>query len=76
MINELSIVDIDKEIHTVETNMVKLVVEIKCFGKSFDEFDKETWSSDWLQPKRKSVQKLSVHLKVFQFHIVDVHVIE
>ncbi|GKD65672.1 hypothetical protein Tco_1307780 [Tanacetum coccineum] len=29
-------------------DMVKLVVEIECFGKSFDEFDKETGSSDGL----------------------------
>ncbi|GKC06080.1 hypothetical protein Tco_0997690 [Tanacetum coccineum] len=39
-IDELSIVETDKVIHTVETDMVKLVVEIECFGKSFDEFDK------------------------------------
>ncbi|GJT49944.1 hypothetical protein Tco_0976101 [Tanacetum coccineum] len=52
MIDELSIVETDKVIHTVETNMVKLVVEIECFGKSFDEFDKETGSSDGLQPKQ------------------------
>ncbi|GJU63084.1 hypothetical protein Tco_1244919 [Tanacetum coccineum] len=37
--------------HTEDTDMVKLVVEIECFGKSFDEFDKETGSSDGLQPK-------------------------
>ncbi|GKA82346.1 hypothetical protein Tco_0789094 [Tanacetum coccineum] len=73
MIDELSIVETDKVNHTVETDMVKLVVEIECFGMSFDEFDKETESSDEL---RKSIQKLCVHLKIFQFHVVDVHVIE
>ncbi|GJZ32970.1 hypothetical protein Tco_0578406 [Tanacetum coccineum] len=126
MIDDLSIAEPDKVIHTMETDMVKLVVKIDCFGKSFDEFDKETMSSDGLLPKtsrsecrsciktnrhlheihyvpskhelstilvmqilnqfdichkfaplrRKSVQKLDVHLKLFQFHIVDVHVIE
>nr|GEV13078.1 hypothetical protein [Tanacetum cinerariifolium] len=34
------------------TNMMKLVVEIECFGMSVDEFDKETGSSDGLQPKQ------------------------
>ncbi|GKF14023.1 hypothetical protein Tco_0055485 [Tanacetum coccineum] len=42
MIDELSIVETDKVIHTVETDMVKLVVEIEYFGKSFDEFNKGT----------------------------------
>ncbi|GKB26281.1 hypothetical protein Tco_0865682 [Tanacetum coccineum] len=32
--------------------MVKLVVEIESFGMSFDEFDKETGSSNGLQPKQ------------------------
>ncbi|GJV06465.1 hypothetical protein Tco_1344121 [Tanacetum coccineum] len=36
----------------VETDMVKLVVEIECFGMSFDDFDKETRLSDGLQPKQ------------------------
>ncbi|GKD27371.1 hypothetical protein Tco_1233585 [Tanacetum coccineum] len=52
MIDELSIVETDKVNHTVETDMMKLVVEIKCFGVNFDEFDKETVSSDELQPKQ------------------------
>ncbi|GJS20803.1 hypothetical protein Tco_0449435 [Tanacetum coccineum] len=52
MIDELSIFETDKVIHTVETDMVKLVVEIECFGMSFDKFDKETRSSDGLQPKQ------------------------
>ncbi|GJR64850.1 hypothetical protein Tco_0010915 [Tanacetum coccineum] len=49
---ELSIVETDKVNHTVETNMMKFVVEIKCFGVNFDKFDKETGSSDELQPKQ------------------------
>ncbi|GJR25055.1 putative reverse transcriptase domain-containing protein [Tanacetum coccineum] len=52
MIDELSIVETDKVNHTVETDMMKLVVEIECFGVNFDEFDKETGSSDELQPKQ------------------------
>ncbi|GJX77130.1 hypothetical protein Tco_0323941 [Tanacetum coccineum] len=49
MIDCLSIVETDKVIHT---DIVKLVVEIKSFGMSSDEFDKETGSSDGLQPKQ------------------------
>nr|GEZ36268.1 hypothetical protein [Tanacetum cinerariifolium] len=45
MIDYLSIVETDKVIHTVETDMVKLMVEIESFGMNFDEFDKETGSS-------------------------------
>ncbi|GKD63845.1 hypothetical protein Tco_1305953 [Tanacetum coccineum] len=52
MIDCLSIVETDKVNHTVEIDMVKLVVEIKSFDMSFDEFDKETGSSDGLQPKQ------------------------
>ncbi|GKA84126.1 hypothetical protein Tco_0805721 [Tanacetum coccineum] len=125
MVDWLSIVETEKVIHTMETNIVKLVVEIESFGMSSDKFDKETGSSDGLQPKqadlscvhalnelhlheirvsqlsmklinisyvqvpnqfdichkfaplrRKGIQKLDVHLKLFQFHIVDVHFIE
>ncbi|GKE75749.1 hypothetical protein Tco_1537790 [Tanacetum coccineum] len=49
MIDELSIVETDKVNHTVETDMMKLVVEIECFGVNFDEF---IGSSDELQPKQ------------------------
>ncbi|GKF20346.1 hypothetical protein Tco_0068984 [Tanacetum coccineum] len=44
--------EIDKVIHTAETDIVKLVVEIKSFGMSSDEFDKETGLSDGLQSKQ------------------------
>ncbi|GJV29436.1 hypothetical protein Tco_0019972 [Tanacetum coccineum] len=47
-----SIVETDKVNHTVETDMVKLVVEIESFGMSADELDKETELSDGLQPKQ------------------------
>ncbi|GJT45728.1 hypothetical protein Tco_0954443 [Tanacetum coccineum] len=52
MIDCLIIVKTDKVIHTVETDIVKLVVEIKGFGMSSNEFDKETGSSDRLPPKQ------------------------
>ncbi|GJW02947.1 hypothetical protein Tco_1561803 [Tanacetum coccineum] len=52
MIDWLSIVETNKMIHTVETVIVKLVVEIESFGMSVDEFDKEIVSSDELQPKQ------------------------
>ncbi|GKF81573.1 hypothetical protein Tco_0240175, partial [Tanacetum coccineum] len=52
MIDRLSIVETEKVIHTVETDIVKLVVKIESFGMSYDEFDKGTESSDGLQPKQ------------------------
>ncbi|GKA34093.1 retrovirus-related pol polyprotein from transposon TNT 1-94 [Tanacetum coccineum] len=48
-------------IRAMETDIVKLMVEIESFGC----------------PKRKVFKKLiDVYLKLFQFHIVDVHVID
>nr|GEW65335.1 uncharacterized mitochondrial protein AtMg00810-like [Tanacetum cinerariifolium] len=123
MIEYVRIVEIDMVSHATKTNMMKLVVEIKCVGMSADAINKETRSSDGLQPeqadlncvyalnephlheihvvpskheadqhvqlpyqfdvdhkfapfRRKSVQKLCVYLKLFQFHVVYVHVIE
>ncbi|GJR41205.1 hypothetical protein Tco_1216889 [Tanacetum coccineum] len=52
MIDCLSIVKTEKVIHTVETDIVKLVVKIESFGMSSDEFDKDIGSSDGLQPKQ------------------------
>nr|GEX10568.1 hypothetical protein [Tanacetum cinerariifolium] len=52
MIVYVSIVETDKVIHTAKTDMVKLVIEIESFGMSADELDKETGSSDGLQPKK------------------------
>nr|GFD47128.1 hypothetical protein [Tanacetum cinerariifolium] len=82
----------DMVIHIEKTEMMILVVEIEYVGKIVDVFDKATWSFDGLQPdqipyqfdtghnfapfRRKSVQELCVHLKLFQFHVVDVHIIE
>nr|GEZ89377.1 hypothetical protein [Tanacetum cinerariifolium]GFA04604.1 hypothetical protein [Tanacetum cinerariifolium] len=48
----LSNVETDKVIHTVETDIMRLMDETKSFGKSSDEFDKETGSSDGLLPKQ------------------------
>ncbi|GKC15847.1 hypothetical protein Tco_1012629 [Tanacetum coccineum] len=67
MIDWLSIVETEKVIHTVETDIVKLVVEVKSFGMSSDEFDKETRSSDGLQSKQAdlscvhALNKLHLH---------------
>ncbi|GJT99206.1 hypothetical protein Tco_1094724 [Tanacetum coccineum] len=67
MIDCSSIVETDKVIHTVETDIVKLVVEIKSFDMSSDEFDKGTGSSDGLQPKKvdlscvHALNKLHLH---------------
>nr|GEU93357.1 hypothetical protein [Tanacetum cinerariifolium] len=46
MMDWSSIVETDKVIHTVETDVVKLVVKIKSFGMSFDKFNEQTGSSD------------------------------
>ncbi|GKB95088.1 hypothetical protein Tco_0981225 [Tanacetum coccineum] len=72
MIDELSIVKTDKVIHTVETDTVKLVVEIKCFGMSFDEFDKKTEASDGLQPIQ--VDMSCVHA-LNEPHLNEIHVV-
>ncbi|GKC23466.1 hypothetical protein Tco_1025616 [Tanacetum coccineum] len=72
MIDELSIVETDKVNHTVETDMVKLVIEIECFGMSFDEFDKETGSSDGMQPKQADLS--CVHA-LNEPHLHEIHVV-
>ncbi|GKC86849.1 hypothetical protein Tco_1147498 [Tanacetum coccineum] len=72
MIDELSIVKTDKVIHTVETDMVKLMVEIECFGMSFDEFDKETGSFDGLQSKQADLS--CVHA-LNESHMHEIHVV-
>ncbi|GJT54039.1 hypothetical protein Tco_0989093 [Tanacetum coccineum] len=72
MIDELSIVETDEVIHTMETDMVKLMVEIECFGMSFDEFDKEIGSSDRLQPKQADLS--CVHA-LNEPHMHEIHVV-
>nr|GEV92989.1 hypothetical protein [Tanacetum cinerariifolium] len=51
-IQYVSIVETDMVIHTAKTDMMKLVVEIEWFGMSANECDKDTGSSDGLQPKQ------------------------
>ncbi|GJS90466.1 hypothetical protein Tco_0773102 [Tanacetum coccineum] len=72
MINYLSIVETDKVNHAVETDMVKLVVEIESFGMSADELDKETGSSDGLQPKQADLS--CVHA-LNEPHLHEIHVV-
>ncbi|GJV72833.1 hypothetical protein Tco_1492828, partial [Tanacetum coccineum] len=77
MIDCLSIVEANKVIHIVETDefwrdIVKLVVEIKSFGMSFDEFDKETRSSDGLQLKKADLS--CVHA-LNELHLHEIHVV-
>ncbi|GJY82094.1 hypothetical protein Tco_0494845 [Tanacetum coccineum] len=62
---------VDKVNHTVETDMVKLMVEIECFSMSFDESDKETGSSDGLQ--RKQADLSCVHA-LNELHLHEIHV--
>ncbi|GJW45670.1 hypothetical protein Tco_0077316 [Tanacetum coccineum] len=72
MINYLSIVKTDKVNHAVETDMVKLVIEIESFGMRADELDKETGSSDGLQPKQ--VDLSCVHA-LNEPHLHEIHVV-
>ncbi|GKD31345.1 hypothetical protein Tco_1242123 [Tanacetum coccineum] len=72
MIDELSIVKTDKVNHTVETDMMKLVVEIECFGVNFNEFDKEIRSSDELQPKQVGLNYVYALNKP---HLHEIHVV-
>ncbi|GJW79695.1 hypothetical protein Tco_0143670 [Tanacetum coccineum] len=72
MIDFLSIVETGKVIHTMETDIVKLVVEIKSFGMTDDEFDKETGSFDGLQPKQADLS--CVHA-LNELHLHEIHVV-
>ncbi|GKB29004.1 hypothetical protein Tco_0868405, partial [Tanacetum coccineum] len=68
----ISIVETDKVIHTMETDIVKLVVEIESFGMSSDEFDKEIGSSEGLQPKQAD---LSCVYALNELHLHEIRVI-
>ncbi|GJQ99746.1 hypothetical protein Tco_0522731 [Tanacetum coccineum] len=72
MIDYLSIVESDKVNHDVETDMVKLVVDIKSFGMCADELDKETGSSNGLQPKQADLS--CVHA-LMEPHLHVIHVV-
>nr|GEV95559.1 hypothetical protein [Tanacetum cinerariifolium] len=68
--------DDDTVLHMEKTGMWMLVVEIDIGGMTADVIDKLTCSSDVVQPRRESIQKLHVYLKFFQFHIIDIHVVQ
>ncbi|GJR05791.1 hypothetical protein Tco_0528775 [Tanacetum coccineum] len=72
MIDYLSIVETDKVNHDVEIDMVKLVVEIKSFGMSVDELDKESGSSDGLQPKQVDLSCIHALNKP---HLHEIHIV-
>ncbi|GKB58440.1 hypothetical protein Tco_0914626 [Tanacetum coccineum] len=79
MIDCLSIVETNKVNHAVETDIVKLVVEIESFSMSADELDKETGLSDGLQPKQADMSCVYAlnELHLNEIHVVpNVHVIE
>ncbi|GJV39042.1 hypothetical protein Tco_1417482 [Tanacetum coccineum] len=52
--------------------MVKLVVDVESFGKSFDELDKETESFDEMQPKQEDLS--CVHA-LNELHFPVIHVV-
>nr|GFC71546.1 hypothetical protein [Tanacetum cinerariifolium] len=62
----------DMMIHTVKTKMMKLVVEIKCVGMNVDAFDKETGSSNALQPEEADLNY--VHA-LNEPHLHEIHVV-
>ncbi|GJX75453.1 hypothetical protein Tco_0314048 [Tanacetum coccineum] len=72
MIDCLCIIETDKVIHTMETDIVKLVVEIESFGMNFDEVDKETRSSDGLQLKQADLS--CVHA-LNELHLHEIRVV-
>ncbi|GJU03153.1 hypothetical protein Tco_1113491 [Tanacetum coccineum] len=53
MIDELSIVETDKVIHTVETDKVKQIVDVESSGKSANEIDKDIVSFGEMQLKQE-----------------------
>nr|GEV87490.1 hypothetical protein [Tanacetum cinerariifolium] len=72
MIDWLGIVETDKVNPIVETDIVKLMVEIMSFGMSFNDFNKETGSSDGLQPKQADLSCVHALSKLYlhEFHVV------
>nr|GEU76391.1 hypothetical protein [Tanacetum cinerariifolium] len=72
MIDWLGIVVTSKVNHIMETDIVKLVVEIESFGMSYDDFDKETGSFDGLQPKQ--VNLCCVHA-LNKLHLHELYVV-
>ncbi|GJR89229.1 hypothetical protein Tco_0213240 [Tanacetum coccineum] len=72
MINCLSIAETDKVIYTMETDIVKLVVEIESFGMISDEFDKENGSSNGFPPKQADLN--CIHA-LNELHLHEIRVV-
>ncbi|GJV98505.1 hypothetical protein Tco_1553757 [Tanacetum coccineum] len=72
MIDELSIVETNKVNHTMEMDMLKLVVEVECFGKCIDEFDKVTVLFGEMQLKQEDRSYVHASNKL---HLHVVHVV-
>nr|GFA24952.1 hypothetical protein [Tanacetum cinerariifolium] len=72
MIDFLSVGENDRVNHTVEIDIVKLVVEMESYDMSFDEFDQETRSSDGLQPMQVG---LSCIHALNEPHLHEIHVV-
>nr|GEV72578.1 hypothetical protein [Tanacetum cinerariifolium] len=78
----------DTVFHTEKTGMLMLVVEIDVGGMTGDVVGKLTCSSDDVKPRqvdlsqklaplrRKSAQELRVYLKLFQLHILNIHIVQ
>nr|GFC63781.1 hypothetical protein [Tanacetum cinerariifolium] len=62
----------DMVIHTVKTEMMKLVVEIECVGINVDAFDKGTGSSDGLQSEQADLNCVHALNKP---HLHKIHVV-
>nr|GEW89586.1 hypothetical protein [Tanacetum cinerariifolium] len=56
----------------METNIVKLVVEVESSGLISNDFDMETGSSDGLQPKQANLS--CVHA-LSELHLHEIHVV-
>nr|GEW13491.1 hypothetical protein [Tanacetum cinerariifolium] len=71
--NLLVLYGVDEDLQNLaKTDMVKLMVEIESFGMSVDELDKETRSSDGLQPKQANLS--CVHA-LNELHLHEIHVV-
>nr|GFB74928.1 hypothetical protein [Tanacetum cinerariifolium] len=72
MIDWLRIIETEKVIHNVETDIVKLMVEIESFGMISDDFEKETMSFDELQLKQADLSCVHalIELHLHEFCVV------
>ncbi|GKC84735.1 hypothetical protein Tco_1140452, partial [Tanacetum coccineum] len=66
------IIEIQKVLHTVKIDMVKLVVDVESSGKGVDEIDKETVSFGEMQLKQED--RSCVHALI-ELHLHVVHVV-